>query len=104
MNPGFGDFPTFFLVAFAVVALLIVAVGVMVVTGALRSRRVLRDSGLDPLSVPAQIAVRLAQGPAAAPAKSLEQRLTELDDLHRRGVISDAEHAAARGAALNGDP
>jgi cytochrome c-type biogenesis protein CcmI len=30
----------------------------------------------------------------------LEQRLRELDDLHRRGVISDAEHAAARQRTL----
>lgn len=30
----------------------------------------------------------------------MEQRLAELDDLHRRGVITDAEHDAGRRAAL----
>ena len=38
-----------------------------------------------------------------APTQSLEQRLTELDDLHRRGVISDAEHTTARAKALADD-
>ena len=65
-----------------------------------RSRRVLRDSGLDPLTARAQIAARVARGPLAAPAQSLEQRLSELDDLHRRGMITEAEYSAARTAAL----
>jgi HAMP domain-containing protein len=100
MDPGFGDVPPFMKVAFLVfglVFLLIVAFGV---TSAVRSRKVLRDAGLDPMAVEAEIAARLARGPLAGPAKSLEQRLTELDDLHRRGLISDAEHAAARSTAL----
>ncbi|WP_091771298.1 hypothetical protein [Blastococcus aurantiacus] len=103
MDPGFGDFPPFFLVAFGVVALFIAGVFAMVVVGAVRSRRVLRDSGLDPLAAHAQIAARLADGPLGASRRSLEQRLAELDDLHRRGVITAAEHGAARSAALSDD-
>ena len=34
------------------------------------------------------------------PHKSLEERLRELDDLHTRGVISEAEHATARAKVL----
>ena len=37
-------------------------------------------------------------GPGGRP--SLAQRLEELDDLHRRGVISAAEHALARQRVL----
>jgi hypothetical protein len=103
MEPGFGGFPPFFMIAFAVVGVFIAVVFVFVVTSAVRSRKVLRDSGLDPLAAPAQIAARLAQGPLATPAKSLEQRRAELDDLHRRGVISNAEHEGARRAALAGE-
>ena len=103
MEPGFGGFPPFFMIAFAVVGVFIAVVFVFVVTSAVRSRKVLRDSGLDPLAAHAQIAARLAQGPLATPTKSLEQRLAELDDLHRRGVISDSEHGDARRAALAGD-
>ena len=33
-------------------------------------------------------------------AGSLAERLQELDDLHRRGLISDAEHAMARQRTL----
>ena len=103
MDPGFGDFPPFFLIAFAFVGAFILVVFAFAVTSAVRSRKVLRDSGLDPLAAHAQIAARLAQGPLATPAKSLEQRLAELDDVHRRGVISDSEHDGARRAALRGD-
>ena len=102
MDPGFGAFPPFFVIAFVVVLVFILTVAAFVVTGLVRSRRVLRDSGLDPLAAPAQVAARLARGPLATPAKSLEQRLAELDDLHRRGLISTGEHEAARRAALAG--
>ncbi len=100
MEQGVGDFELVFLVVFGLAAAFILVVAVVIVVGLTRSRKVLRDSGLDPLAAPAQVAARLAQGPLAAPVRSLEQRLTELDDLHRRGVISDAEHEAGRRAAL----
>jgi cytochrome c-type biogenesis protein CcmH/NrfG len=103
MDPGFGDLPPSFLIAFAVVGLFIAVVLVLVVTSAVRSRKVLRDSGLDPLAAPAQIAARLAPRPTGHPDKVLEQRLAELDDLHRRGVITDAEHKGARATALRGE-
>ena len=101
MDPGFDAFPPFMQVAlliFVVVFIIAVAFGV---TSAVRSRKVLRDAGLDPMAAQAELAARLARGPLAGPAKSLEQRLIELDDLHRRGLITDAEHGAARSAALN---
>jgi hypothetical protein len=102
MYPGVGDFPAWFTVMFVVVAVLIVAIVGLGVTIALRSRRVLRDSGLDPLAAGAQMVARISRGPLATPAQSLEQRLSELDDLHRRGLITAAEHDAARTAALGG--
>jgi hypothetical protein len=103
MDDGFGDFPQFFLIAFGVVALFILAVLVMVVLAAVRSRRVLRESGLDPLAAHAQLAVRLADGPLGTARRPLEQRLADLDDLRRRGVITAEEHGAARSAALSDD-
>ena len=100
MDTGSGDVAPFFLIAFGVVALIVVVVFVMVAVGAVRSRRVLRDSGLDPLAAHAQIAARLANGPLGASQRPVEQRLAELDDLHRRGVITDDEHDAGRRAVL----
>src|ERR1700712_5232013 len=99
MPPGFGDIPPFFTVMFVVVTVLFVAIVILAVTSALRSRKVLRDSGLDPLAVGAQIAARMARGPLTTPAQSLEQRLSELDDLHRRGVITGR---GVRGCAHGG--
>src|ERR1700712_1009498 len=99
MDPGFGDIPVWFEVGLGVFALFFVAVVALIVTTAVRSRKVLRDSGLDPLAAGAQIAARLARGPLATPAQSLEQRLSEVDDLHRRGMITAAEHDAVRAAA-----
>jgi lipopolysaccharide export LptBFGC system permease protein LptF len=99
MGPDF-DMPPFMKIAFAVFAVLFVVVLVVVATGIVRSRTVLRESGLDPLSAQAQLAARLAQGPLGTPAQSLEQRLAELDDLQRRGLITAEEHAEGRRAAL----
>ena len=95
--------PTFFLVAFAVVGLLVLCGFVLALVTALRNRRVLKDAGLDPLTAQAQLAVRFAQSGMLAPSvptQTLEQRLSELSDLHTRGVISDEELAAARAKAL----
>jgi hypothetical protein len=94
------EMPLFMKIAFAVFAVFFVTVLVFAVTGIARSRKVLRQNGLDPLAAQAQIAVRLAQGPLGTRAPGLEQRLAELDDLHRRGVITTAEHEAARRTAL----
>src|SRR6476646_4370246 len=92
--------PPLFEIVIAVIAVFFLAVVVMIGISIARNRRVLRDSGLDPLAARAQIAARLSQVPLTSPAKSLEQRLSELDDLHRRGVITESEHRAARTAAL----
>jgi len=100
MEPGFGDLPLFMTIAFAVFAVFFVFVLASIATAFVRNRRVLRDSGLDPMTAQAQLAARLAQGPLGAPAQSLEQRLAELDDLHRRGLITAEEHAEGRRAAL----
>ena len=100
MSPEFGQIPTFMVIAFAVFAVFFVSVVVLIVRSGVRNRRVLRQHGFDPMTAQAELAVRLAQGPLGAVPKSLEQRLVELDDLHRRGLISGEEHAAARRAAL----
>jgi hypothetical protein len=103
MDAGFGNTPPFFEIVLAVILVLFLVTVVGIVISVARSRRVLRDNGLDPLAARAQIAARIARGPLAAPAQNLEQRLSELDDLHRRGVITDAEHSVARRAALGGE-
>jgi hypothetical protein len=104
MAPELGEFPLFMKIAFGVFAVFFLLVLVLVVRSTLRSRRVLRAHGIDPMAAQAELAVRLAQGPLGTPSKSLEQRLAELDDLHRRGLITADEHGAARRAALVEQP
>jgi hypothetical protein len=97
----------FFIVIF-VVAL---AVGVGV---AIWKAVVLRRGGLNPLVAEEQLAARLNKslrtGPLAAatvsdksagPEKSKEERLSEVMDLHERGLISDTELAEARAKIIS---
>lgn len=90
---------------FAVIFVGIVVFGIVV---SVRKYRVLKDAGIDPLAVDATIAAKviksgaLAPASTATPAKTLEERLRELDDLRARGVITEDEHREARAAALRG--
>ena len=66
---------------------------------------VLSKGGLNPFTAKEQLEAKLAQEldrrnavrppPPPPPRPSLEQRLAELDDLHRHGVISDQERQDA---------
>ncbi|NEK85737.1 SHOCT domain-containing protein [Blastococcus saxobsidens] len=103
MDPGFPELPLVMVIAMGVFGVVFLGVVAVIVTTAVRSRRVLRDAGLDPVAAPAQLAARLAQGPLGRPATTLETRLAELDDLRRRGLITPEEHASARRTALS-DP
>ena len=87
-----------FLVAFAIVGSLILLGFLFVAYSIFRSYRAARRAGLDPFASEAQV---IAQA-ISRPGMTLEQRLTELDDLHRRGVISSQEHLTARQRALSG--
>lgn len=91
----------------------LVAIGigaVVVVVLVVRSTGRLVRHGIDPTTVDAELAARLLQSQALAPAvggteaaaavRSVEERLAELDALHARGVISEDERAAARARVL----
>ncbi len=84
--------------------------GIVIAVAVRYARRfsVLRSGGLNPFIAREQLESRLNQSqmmsPPAQPAaeKSIEQRLAELEDLHDRGVISDAELAAGRAKTIAG--
>ena len=94
------DVPDPFIIVFCVALALILGGFVLTVVIAVKGRRTLLDAGINPLTAQAELAAKLKKSEVLAPAQSLEQRLTELDDLHRRGVISTEEHATARDKAL----
>ena len=102
MDPGFDDSERYFLVVFGVVALFILVVFVMVAVGAVRSRRVLRDSGLDPLAAHAQDTSSLA--------KSLEKLRVVNDPSFPRNLVGWRElmgstpYTLAAGSKMALDP
>lgn len=92
-------------------AVAIIGIGaVVVVVLVVRNAGRLVRHGIDPTTVEAEVAARLLQSQALAPAvpaeggaaavRSVEERLAELDALHARGVISEEERAAARARVL----
>lgn len=97
--------------AIAVIGVLM-AVGIIaaIVVTVYRSARMVRR-GQNPLTIQEDLA-RSAQRAMDAnatvsplvptDARTREQRLAELDDLHARGVISDDEHRTARAEVLRG--
>ena len=100
MEPSVGGAESVFLVLFGLAAAIILAGFVFVGYSMVRSARAARRAGVDPFTPES---VLLAQALGGAAGQPLEQRLRELDDLHRRGVISADEHRAARARALAGD-
>ena len=95
--------PILFLVFFGLVATLVLAGFVFTGYAMVRSFRAAKAAGLDPFASQTQLLAQAANSEMLAPRQSIEQRLAELDDLHRRGVITAAEHGAARSAALSDD-
>ena len=96
-----------FPIVFMVVAAVVLVGFVLVIVGIVRRNRRLRDLGHDPMTVEADIADRMATGRLTTPdaqdgagATSVEERLAHVDDLHARGVIDEAEHAATRARIL----
>ncbi|HET7018526.1 MAG TPA: SHOCT domain-containing protein [Streptosporangiaceae bacterium] len=83
-----------------VVFIIVIAIVSFIVKAA-----VLNKGGLNPFTAKEQLDVKLAQEldrrQAMPPRPSLEDRLAELDDLYRRGVISDQERHDARAKILS---
>lgn len=102
--PGGFDF------LFALFPVLFVAVLIFIGFTAYRNYRAAKRGGVDPFAVDTELKVKAINsnalrgtGHPEPGARSLEQRLAEIDDLHRRGVITDAERATARTEILSGD-
>lgn len=88
---------------FVVILLVVVAGIVFTVVVNVRKYSVLKNAGVDPFTVDAQIAAKVLDSDVlkGTPAKgSVEERLAHLDDLQRRGVISAEERDAARADIL----
>ncbi|MFC0681687.1 SHOCT domain-containing protein [Lysobacter korlensis] len=83
-----------------VLAVVIAGFAVTVALLAVNARRV-RRAGHNPVTLNADLAVRVLESDLLAPGRSKEHRLRELDDLHARGVITAEEHRTARAEVLS---
>jgi hypothetical protein len=91
----FSGAPTWWIVGVIAIVLIGVISGVM-------NWKKAADAGVNPLTMETEAMTTLIKSKALAPEKSLESRLKEVDDLLARGVISPAEHTAARAEILKG--
>ncbi|RFA08704.1 hypothetical protein B7R54_05285 [Subtercola boreus] len=91
-------FPIIFVAACVVVGLgFVITIALMI-----RNAHRIRHAGHDPFTLQADLATRALESDLLSPSKTTEQRLQELDDLHRRRVISPEEYVRAREQALSG--
>jgi competence protein ComGC len=60
------------------------------------------DAGVNPLTMQTEAMTTFIKSKAMTPETSIEARLAELDALHAKGTISDAELATARAEVLKG--
>ena len=105
-DSSFDLYATIIKIAFVVIGLLIVYGIIRGIIYAPRRRKILRDAGLNPMTASAQMEAKLANSALLAPAgsatRSVEERLTEMESLHQRGLISSEELHAARAKILAG--
>jgi len=108
---GFSGAQTAFTGVFGVVLVVVLIGMVFGIVVAVRKYLLLKRAGHDPFTVDAAIAAKVLNSdmlrpgtavPDDSPARTIEQRLAEVDDLHARGVISADERIAARAAILGG--
>jgi hypothetical protein len=99
MPGGSPGFPSWFIAVFVIVA--IAGIGTSIWRFS-----VLRSGGLNPFVAREQLEAKLNQSltPATPPpdARSIEDRLSELDDLHNRGVITADELSTGRAKIIAG--
>jgi len=99
------ELPGYFVAFLVLFGIAFVAVVIVMIVSVTKNVRVARRGGMDPWTTQSELAVRAANSQLLAPAaatQTIEQRLAEVDDLARRGVISADEHAAARARILAG--
>ncbi len=80
----------------AIFAILFVSVVVLIIVSARKRYKAAKTAGLDPWAGDIQMMQAAKESQLLAPARSVEDRLAEVDELRRAGRISAEEHSAAR--------
>ena len=103
MSSGVAGFGVVFGVVFVLVTLFIVVVFVFMLVAMAKRSKAVRSEGLDPLTGDIQLAGQLSRSQLLAPAtqrRTVPERLAEIDELLRTGVIDATEHQAQRARIL----
>ena len=94
---------------FAIVPIAVAVVGVVVLLGMIavvilivRNARKVSQAGHDPSTLQVDLAMKAMDSTLLAPARGIEDRLRELDNLRATGAISAEEHTTARATVLGG--
>ena len=92
--------PDAFSAIFGLVVVIVVFGFGFVIFSIVRNARKAAELGHDPITMQTELAAKALDSQALAPARTLEQRLAEVDALLAAGTISPDEHAAARARIL----
>lgn len=92
--------PDSFSVIFGVFVVIIVAGIGFVIFSIIRNAQKAAELGHDPITMQTELAAKAIDSAALAPARSVQERLAEVDALLAAGSISADEHAAARARIL----
>ena len=87
---------------FILFGILFVGILAFIIIAIVRNAQKARQAGYDPLTMQTELTTKAMSSELLQPAKTVEQRLAELDDLRARGVITDEERDAARAEILRG--
>ncbi|MGH3651911.1 SHOCT domain-containing protein [Glutamicibacter sp.] len=97
----FDTVDTVFSVGIPLFAILFIAGVGFIIFVVVRNHRKAKSAGFDPLTLETDLMARAANSAMLAPKKSLEDKLSELDSLHSRGIITRDEFLQARRDALS---
>ncbi|WP_417365782.1 SHOCT domain-containing protein [Glutamicibacter arilaitensis] len=92
---------TVFSIGLPLFVILFVAVVGFIIFVSVRNYNKAKSAGFDPLTMETDLMARAANSAMLAPKKSLEDKLSELESLHSRGVITRDEYLQARRDSLS---
>ena len=103
MEPNF-EAPVFMETFFAIFAIIFIAVVALILFASVRNYKTLKRRGVDPIAPTADLIGRIANSDllASSPnSESVENRLTDLDSLKARNLVSEDEYQELRKKILN---
>lgn len=89
-----------FPIVFIVVVILILCAFVAIAFLVVRNYKAAKAAGLNPLTAQVDLAAKVSNSQLLAPARTMEQKLGELEALRAKNMISAEEYAQARAKIL----